>query len=160
MGIHWKELINPDYLGAYSLWDEKQSKFIEKVVQIKSIANGEFIGGDGKKKVKPIAQIKGEKPMILNNTNLAILQKAFRTPDISFWLNKDIILTTEKIDAFGKVGVDVLRIHPKLPKLPDLNPEHPRWNGAKLAIKEGNTTIEKIKETFSLTKRNEILLCK
>jgi hypothetical protein len=47
---------------------------------------------------------------------------------------------------------------PEKPKAPELNPNHPKWKGAIKALKENETTIEKIKEVYFLTEASEKLL--
>lgn len=48
----------------------------------------------------------------------------------------------------------------KKAELPALHPLHQKWEGAKKALKEGNTTLDAIKKVYSLTAENEAELCK
>jgi hypothetical protein len=44
--------------------------------------------------------------------------------------------------------------------LPELNSNHPKWESAKKALKQGNTTLEAITKVYSLTPENYTELCK
>ena len=59
---HWKKLINPDYLGAYSLDGMKELNVtIEKVVR-------EMVTGTGGKKEEcTVAYLKNQKPFIVSD---------------------------------------------------------------------------------------------
>ena len=153
---HWKKFDNPNYLGAYSLMDGQTS---EMVVTIDKVIIEDVKNEKGSDQCK-VAYIKGQKPLILNATNCKIITKIYDTPYIEDWSGKQITHYVAKIKAFGDT-LDALRIKPKIPvvKLPSLTPSHNRWDGARLAISEGNTTIEAIKKAFTLTKENELLLC-
>lgn len=116
---HWKKLHNPDYLGAYSL-DDGQGGYKNIIVRIKNVKVEMVTGTDGKKEECTVAYLDGQKPMILNATNLKTLEKLFKSPYIEDWAEKYIQIGVEKVKAFGEM-VDSLRIkkfHPKLPGLP------------------------------------------
>ncbi len=89
---------------------------------------------------------------------MKILTRLLKSPYIEDWVGKSIIITVKSIKAFGEY-VDALRIDTKLPTKPSLTPDHPKWEGAKQSLLDGNTTIETIKKHFSLTKENETILC-
>jgi len=42
--------------------------------------------------------------------------------------------------------------------LPELTPTHEKWESAKSALKDGKTTIDAIRKTYSLSVENETLL--
>lgn len=154
MKTHWKKLVNPDYLGAYSLGDmDSLTVTIEKVVR-------EMITGTGGKKEEcTVAYMKGQKPMILNNTNAKSIQKIYDTPFIEEWAGKRITLYVAKIKAFGETGVECLRIKQEKPAKEELKPAHPKWDGAIKSIKAGTVTIEQVEKTYSITPENKKLLC-
>lgn len=158
MSTHWKTLQNPNYLGAYSLMATGTAQDI--IVRFSSVAKKLVKGEDGKDDDVIVAEIVGQKPMILNATNCKTLQKLFGSPMVEDWTTKPVTLFVAKVRAFGDT-VDALRIRPAFPviTLPDLNPKHEKWNGAALALKEKKTTIEAIKQSYSLTAENEALLC-
>lgn len=151
---HWKKLHNPDYLGAYSLMDGE--KPTELVVTIKSVGVEAVTGADGKKEDNMVAQMVNNKPMVINATNAKVLEKLYG-PYVEDWAGKRITLYVAKIRAFGE-SVDALRIRPTVPSapaLPELTPTHPKWNGAKQALKDKTTTMDAIKKAYTLSAENE-----
>jgi hypothetical protein len=75
---------------------------------------------------------------------------------------------SDAVDKFGKIfGKDLNRknsmsydkISDKFKPKPELTPEHPEWNNAKMALDFNNTTIEQIKRNYTLSPENEALLC-
>ncbi len=110
---HWKKMQNPDYLGAYSL--DTGNGYSDIVAKIKVVKVENITGADGKKEECVVAHLVGQKPMILNVTNLKMLEKLFKTPYIEDWSNRDIQVGVEKVKAFGET-VDALRIRKFLPK--------------------------------------------
>jgi hypothetical protein len=111
---HWKKLINPDYLGAYSL-DDGNGKYISITPTIASVRTEDVTGPDGKSK-ELVARFRdaGVKPMILNSTNCKTLEKLFKTPYPEDWGGRKIEIGVESVKAFGDV-VDALRIKKRLP---------------------------------------------
>lgn len=151
---HWKKLHNPDYIGAYSLMESETP--IDLVVKIKSVEVRKVKGPDGKEEQCTVAELEGQKPLILNSTNCKTLTKLFNSPFIEDWSGNPVTLYVARVKAFGEV-VDALRIRDALPAstLPELNEQHPKWKGALEAIKKGNTTLEAIKKVYTITPENE-----
>ena len=147
---HWKQLTNPDYLGAYSLLPGQ-----ELTVEIVRVERKQVTGADGKKEECTVAILKDSKPMILNSTNCKTLSKIYGTPYIEEWAGKSVIIHSEKVKAFGDV-VDALRIKPTKPILPELTPTHPAWNEAAKAVKAGK--IDKVLARYSVSGDNIKLL--
>lgn len=147
---HWKQLTNPDYLGAYSLLPGQ-----ELTVEIVRVERKQVTGADGKKEECTVAILKDQKPMILNSTNCKTLSKIYGTPYIEEWAGKSVIIHSEKVKAFGDV-VDALRIKPTKPILPELTPTHPAWNEAAKAVKAGK--IDKVLARYSVSGDNIKLL--
>lgn len=142
---HWKKLTNPDYIGAYSLQPGE-----EKIVEIVTVGRQKVKGSDGKETECTVAQLKNEKPFILNKTNCKTLTKVFGTPYIEQWKGKRIIIFADKVKAFGDL-VDALRVRPTVPILPALSPKSPKWLGAVEAIREKKVTLEAIEKSYSLS---------
>lgn len=117
MKTNWKKLINPDYLGAYSL-DNGNGEYTDLIVTIKRIKVETVTGPEGKKENCPVAYFaeSGTKPMVLNATNMKTLQKLFRSKYIEDWEGGKIQLFVAQVKAFGDV-VDALRIRPYAPKV-------------------------------------------
>jgi hypothetical protein len=155
MKTHWKKLENPDYIGAYSLDDGK-----DLIVTIDNVKREMVTGQGGKKEECTIAYLKGQKPFILNRTNMKMIQKIYGTPFIEEWVGKKLTLYVAKIRAFGEDNVECLRIREQAPAKPDFNPNNPRWAGAIKAIKDRSVTIDKLKEVYTISKENEKLLNK
>lgn len=153
MKTHWKKLENPDYIGAYSLEDGK-----DLIVTIDTVKRELVTGQGGKKEECTIAHLKGQKPFILNRTNMKMIQKIYGTPYIEEWTGKKITLFVAKIKAFGEENVECLRIREQAPKKPEFTPKSDKWNGAIKAIKDGNFSIDELKKTFTISAANEKLL--
>lgn len=149
---HWKKLHNPDYLGAYSL-DESTL-----VVEIKKVDKRQIPGADGKKDDAVVAELVGQKPMILNATNMKTIASLYGNY-IEDWVGKRITLFIANVKAFGTV-TEALRVEAKIPKsgLPELTPTHPQWEKAKASVRDGFTP-DQIRTKYQLSPENEKLLC-
>lgn len=108
---HWKRLINPDYIGAYSLEDGKDMNItIEKVVR-------EMVTGTGGKKEEcTVAHLRNQKPFIINRTNGKMIQKIIGSPFIEDWAGKTITVYATLTKVAGE-DVECLRVRPVLPKV-------------------------------------------
>lgn len=100
---HWKRLINPNYIGAYSL-----EKGQDLSVVIESVCSDVVTGTGGKKEESTIAYLKGQKPFILNNTNSKSIAKLYG-PYIEDWSGKPITLFASTTKLAGDT-VECLRI--------------------------------------------------
>ena len=108
---HWKKLINPDYLGAYSLDPGK-----DMVLTIKAVRKEMITGADGKKEECIVCYWQEEqKPMILNVTNCKMIAKLLKTPYIEKWAGHRIQIGAELVSAFGE-KVEALRVRKNLPE--------------------------------------------
>lgn len=107
---HWKRLINPDYLGAYSLEAGN-----DMILTIKSVKREMITGTGGKKEECPVCHWQeNQKPMILNVTNMKSIAKMYG-PYIENWAGKrvQIYASTTK---FGGDTVECLRIRKNPPE--------------------------------------------
>jgi len=107
---HWKKLINPDYLGAYSLEAGN-----DMILTIKSVKREMITGTGGKKEECPVCHWQeNQKPMILNVTNMKSIAKMYG-PYIENWAGKrvQIYASTTK---FGGDTVECLRIRKDPPE--------------------------------------------
>ena len=108
---HWKKLINPDYLGAYSLDPGK-----DMVLTIRQVKKELITGTDGKKEECIVCYWQEEqKPMILNVTNCKMIAKLLKTPYIERWAGHRIQIGAEVVSAFGE-KVEALRVRKTLPE--------------------------------------------
>jgi hypothetical protein len=154
MKTHFKKLKNTEFLGSWDLIDDKgQTKNI--VATIKEIKKQMVHDGKGGQSECIVLFFNEFKPMIVNATNLKVTSKIMDSNYIEDWIGKKIEISTEKVRAFGEMH-DALRI---VKTSLDLTPSHPKWNGAKEAIKSQKVTIEQIKKQFSISPENEKLLC-
>jgi hypothetical protein len=154
MKTHFKKLKNTEYLGSWDLIDDKgQTKNI--VATIKEIKKQMVHDGKGGQSECIVLFFNEYKPMIVNATNLKVTSKIMDSNYIEDWIGKKIEISTEKVRAFGEMH-DALRI---VKTSLDLTPSHPKWNGAKEAIKSQKVSIDQIKKQFSISPENERLLC-
>lgn len=142
---HWKRLINPDYIGAYSL-EEGQ----DLTVTIESVRRDVVTGTGGKKEECTIAYLKGQKPFILNNTNSKSIAKLYG-PYIEDWAGKPITLYASTTKLAGDT-VECLRIRPVVAKRQKQGISDERLTAALGKIKAGEYTREKLLDQFALTK--------
>ncbi len=109
MSTHWKKLTNPNYIGAYVLEPGQELRLTIKNVQKEMVTSTD---GNAQECVVCYFE-RAKKPMILNKTNMKIIEKLHGTPYIEEWIGKDVIIYTAKVKAFGE-KVDALRIKNKL----------------------------------------------
>ena len=108
---HWKKLINPDYLGAYSLEPGQ-----DMVLTIRTVKKEMITGTDGKKEERIVCYwAEDQKPMILNVTNCKMIAKLLKTPYIERWAGHRIQIGAELVSAFGE-KVEALRVRKALPE--------------------------------------------
>ena len=109
--VHWKQMVNTDYLGAYALEDGQ-----DMIVTIKSVGKELVTSVGGKKEECVVAHfMENCRPMIMNRTNMKAIQKLYKTPYIDEWAGKKIQLYQDTTKFGGEV-VECLRIRPFIPK--------------------------------------------
>tara|TARA_R110000764_G_scaffold72464_3_gene148618 strand:+ start:2618 stop:2947 length:330 start_codon:yes stop_codon:yes gene_type:complete len=101
---HWKKLTNPKYVGAHDILPLKEINVTISDVKKEIVKNK-----DGEEECVVCYFVGAKKPMILNKTNMKIIQKKFDTPYIEEWKDKKITVYVAKVKAFGEV-LDALRI--------------------------------------------------
>lgn len=143
---HYKKLVNPDFLGAYSLTPDE-----DLTVEIIKASRELVTVSGGKKEDLIVASLVNQKPLILNKTNLKTIAKIYG-PYIEDWAGKRITLygTTTR---FGSDTVECLRVRPTVtdqekPK-PTISKE--RFNKAIKSIESGDYTKAKVLANFNLT---------
>lgn len=104
MTTHWKKLTNPNYIGSWALEPGK-----DLTVKITKVSVQPIKGFDGKTEDKVVAELEGQKPLVLNNTNMESIAIVLKTPYIEEWVGKNITLYVTKVSAFGEY-VDALRV--------------------------------------------------
>ena len=146
---HYKILRNPNYIGGWELTDADKTVTITKVDKEK-VHDGK--GGESECCIVHFAECK---PMVANATNLKRISKLLGSPFIEDWTNKQIVLTTEKVKAFGEMH-DAVRVSTKPVVKPTLQGE--AIEKAKAAITAGSVTIEAIKKKYNVSNEVEKLL--
>ena len=116
---HFKKLMNPNYLGAFSLDDGKDIALTIDFVQSEKV-----IGVDGKSEECMVARFKEKDtlPMIVNSTNARMIAKVVGSPYIEDWRGHKIQIGVEKVKAFGDV-VEALRVRKFAPKQTEIKCE-------------------------------------
>lgn len=110
---HWKLLTNPNYLGAYSLPNGQ-----DIVVVIDYVRREKIVGVNGKKEYEVVAHLKnGQKPFILNKTNMKQIQKLYNAPYIEDWAGRAIQVYFDPTVVFAGKKVGGLRIRPTVPQI-------------------------------------------
>lgn len=110
---HWKQTMNPDYLGAWALHPGE-----EPILTITAAGIEKVVGSDGKKEECLVIRYRekvGPGKMIVNATNSRTIEKLAGTPYIERWAGTQIQVYVEKVKAFGDV-VDAIRIRPTKPR--------------------------------------------
>lgn len=81
----------------------------DATLTIKSIGIDEVKTQKGTEDKVVVAFIETDKMIVLNKTNAKTMTKLFSTPLIENWIGKKIVLTAEKVSAFGQT-VSAVRI--------------------------------------------------
>ena len=150
---HWKKLHNPDYIGAYAIEPNT-----EPIVTIKSAGVESVTGASGKKEDCMVVHFveRWAKPLICNVTNSKTITKVTGSPYIEEWSGKKIQIYVASINAFGE-EVEAIRIRPKAPKIekPTLDSSHKQYDAIKAKLSANETTIEIVKQHFSVSEQVE-----
>jgi len=150
---HWRSLLNTEYLSAEELTGEV-------TVTIESYKSVQVYSQSSKTKEDNIALKFKElkKPMILTKRKAKEITKILGTGYVEDWLGTQITLYGLREKFFGDY-MDVIHVKASVKKsLPELTPQHPKWNDAKAGIKTGGIDIERIRKSFILTDENAKLL--
>lgn len=141
---HWKQLKNPDYIGAYALQPGE-----EIILTIKSCGLEQVVGTDGKKQDCLVVHfMEPVKPMILNNTNAKTISKVHQTPYMEQWTGKKIQIYARRVRAFGE-DVDALRVRDFVPKSVTVDPTKA------IATINAATTLDELKKAYTSLSKEE-----
>jgi len=141
---HWKQLVNPDYLGAYSIPEGEDLTIVIDFVQ-----SEEVTGTNGKKEVCSVAHIKGNKPWILNMTNQKSIARLYG-PYIEDWEGKPVTLFASSTKLAGEM-VECIRVRPQVATAEKKPISAERFKNALDSVKAGTYTAEKVRANFALT---------
>ena len=143
-------------IGSWDL-DNGKGGYNSVIVHIERFFEAEFVSQMGKEN-KTYAQLREfKKPMIMNKTNFKRCGQFFDSTDDADYIGKPIVLGVEKApDPQGGKGakVDALRFSTRplpvqTPTKPPIDDEN--FPKAIASVKSGAMTVEKLKETRSLT---------
>jgi len=136
---HWKQLINPDYIGAYTLNGEKEMN-----ITILKVVREMVTGTGGKKEECTVAKLKDMKPFILNRTNSKTITKLAGSPYIEDWEGLTITVFATTTSVAGET-VECLRVRPMLPRIKNFDAE------IESDIKKLNTakTLDELKNIYA-----------
>jgi hypothetical protein len=148
---HWKRLMNPDYIGAYSLQEGE-----DLTVTIDYVVREQITGTGGKKEECTVAHLVKNKPFILNATNSKTIAKLYGVY-IEDWAGKKITLyaTTTRM---GGETVECLRIRPQVAERRKQQITDARLDAALKQIEAGAYTSEKLRGGFDLTPEQDAKL--
>lgn len=145
---HWKQLVNPDYLGAYSIPEGE-----DMTVVIDYVQSEEVVGTAGKKEVCSVAHIKGDKPWILNMTNQKAIARLYG-PYIEDWQGKAVTLFASTTKLAGE-QVECIRVRPQVAKAEKRPINEARFKKALESVKAGTYPADKVRSGFALTAEQE-----
>tara|TARA_R110000868_G_scaffold399152_1_gene672758 strand:- start:591 stop:1112 length:522 start_codon:yes stop_codon:yes gene_type:complete len=111
---HWRRLVNPMYLGAYSLMDGDTPH--DLTVKITKVVREQVKGEGGKSEECTVAYLENQKPLILNRTNCKTIESLYRTPYTEKWVGCLITLFVSETKVAGN-KVDCLRIRAVKPQI-------------------------------------------
>jgi len=89
---HYKTAINPDYMGAYSLWNDEADGYIEQSATIKRAGIEPITGKGGAKENRLVVHTDLPKPFICNSGNSEVITKASGSPSYLRWPGTKITL--------------------------------------------------------------------
>jgi hypothetical protein len=117
--MHWKNIANYDYLGAYSLEGSPNNLLLT----IKTIKQEKVTSENGKSEMCIVACFEETqvgkvivKPMILNKTNCKTIEKVYGSGEIENWIGKKIIVYATET-RLGRDMVPCLRVKNEKPVL-------------------------------------------
>ena len=148
MKTHFRKLQNPNYVGSWDLADN-EGKYHEKQVTIESVKKETVHDGRGGSEECTVVYLKETKPMVANSTNLRSIARICGSPYIEDWTGNKITLFVTQVKAFGEMH-DAIRVKKATTK-PDNTLTPQRFKDALKAIKDGKTTAEKVRNSFTLT---------
>lgn len=151
MKTHWKQLVDPRYIGAYALPNGEDITVTIEKVQLETVT---MMGG--KKEDHTIAYLKGQKPMMLNVTNSKSIHKLYG-PFIEDWAGKQITLFASTAKMGGEM-VECLRIRPTVAARKKQAIADTRFQAAMTQIKTGSYTPQQLRAGFVLTEAQEAAL--
>ena len=155
---HWVQSPDKNYLGHWDLPENGDLILTIESAEWKEVENPRKKKGEDNDFKRVIEFVEDAKPLICNQTNAESIFKAtgIKYMEDSKGLKISLYATSTRVKG---ETVGCIRIRNESKKLPELNPNHKSWDGAKEAIKKGDYTIDQIKKKYELSTENEKLLC-
>lgn len=141
---HWKQLVDPRFVGVYALPNGQDMTVTIKYVQKETIT---MMGG--KKEDHSLAHLVETKPLILNVTNQKTIEKLYG-PYIEDWAGRRITLyaSTTKL---GSEMVECLRIRAKVPPEAKETLTDARMDKALQAVRKGDFAADTLRVKYALS---------
>lgn len=156
---HWLQSPNKNYLGHWDLPESGEITLTIESAKWEAVENPVLRQKEEKRVVRFLEDIK---PMICNQTNAESIVKSTGVKFMEDSTGCKITLFIDTIvDKRSKEDMECIRVKKTkvVIKNPELTPDHPRWEGAKAAVKTGETTREDIEHHLSVSDSNWDLLC-
>ena len=153
---HWRDVYNSDYLASWDLDKKARLTIKECKSQMCKLSKG--------KELKVVAYFEEQmmpngvkvKPMILNATNCKFIQGRTDVPTYADWagLIIDISVEENKGGIGEKFGLRISNVEFKDKSkviLPELKFETPQYKNAYEKLSAGSVTLDKVKQTYSMS---------
>lgn len=152
---HWRRVMNTAFLNG----DEINKEGV--IVTIKAYKSEDIFSQKTKAKEPHVTLFFDElkKPMILTNRKAKQISNVIESPLMDNWIGKKVCLFPVKEKHFGEF-FEVINIKEAVVVKDVLNKKHPRWDGAIEALTNKETTLDKIKKHFEVSKATETLINK
>ena len=149
---HWRKVLKTTYLSG----DEVDG---ELLVTIEDYESETFFSPSTRSEEEhTILKIKEfKKGIILNTRKAKQITTALKSKYMLDWIGKTVTLFTKREKHFG-VMHDVITFKRGVRVLPTLDESSDKWESAKSALRDGKTTIEAIKKSYTLTSENQLKL--
>lgn len=144
---NYRKIVNPDFMGAYSLDDGKNGYYTLDAV-LKYVKKENVINPQGKKGDCIVGYTDQQKPFIINATGQKVLLQATKSRYVEDWVNIPITFYVQlNVKAFGDT-VDALRFKVRQVAPPrDYTAQHDQLRAC--------TTIDELAKTFKSFSKDE-----
>jgi hypothetical protein len=155
---HYRKVFKSDHLGSADLEEmiEDKKQLIFKIKEVKQEYGTKVAGKEIDANICYFYE--DIKPLVLNSTNSKQVAKFANSKFVEDWANLMLELFIDSSVKMKGEVVGGVRIRPVQPtvKKPELTPDHPRWEEAKKAVKDGK--IDGVVSRFELSSKNLLLI--
>ncbi len=149
---HWKKLTDPRFIGVYALPNEAE----DLTVTIDCVKYEELTMMGGKKEWHTVVYLADQKPLIINKTNAATIEKLY-SPYIENWPGKKITLFASTCNFGREKNIPCLRIRLCTPSQKQFISDE-RLKTALKKIDDGQYTLDKLRAAFEITQEQEEII--